>query len=224
MTSDESSTPPNEVTSEAPTSASPSKSRSFSHCSTAGFRKIEATSFVSPKWVPQLADAAEVMAAIFIFGHVDACFPICPAQLLLAEDQPVGAIVHQIGGDNDFDGFFATFRFNDGAVFAIEQAVIFNASLFAFKARFGIPGLYVDPALINSGRIAGRQGEPVGSIQRDLFDHVGELGFGDIPGWPAELAHGDIAIFCGLRKARRHARLIVISGRGTGSGQSGQEE
>jgi hydroxymethylglutaryl-CoA lyase len=30
----------------------------------AGFRKIEATSFVSPKWVPQLADAAEVMAAI----------------------------------------------------------------------------------------------------------------------------------------------------------------
>jgi len=30
----------------------------------AGFRKIEATSFVSPKWVPQMADAAEVMAAI----------------------------------------------------------------------------------------------------------------------------------------------------------------
>ncbi len=32
--------------------------------SRAGFRKIEATSFVSPKWVPQLADAAEVMAGI----------------------------------------------------------------------------------------------------------------------------------------------------------------
>ncbi|WP_102783917.1 hydroxymethylglutaryl-CoA lyase [Thalassospira sp. GB04J01] len=30
----------------------------------AGFTKIEATSFVSPKWVPQLADAAEVMAGI----------------------------------------------------------------------------------------------------------------------------------------------------------------
>lgn len=30
----------------------------------AGFKKIEATSFVSPKWVPQMADAAEVMAAI----------------------------------------------------------------------------------------------------------------------------------------------------------------
>lgn len=29
-----------------------------------GFSKIEATSFVSPKWVPQLADAAEVMAGI----------------------------------------------------------------------------------------------------------------------------------------------------------------
>ncbi|MDP0928589.1 hydroxymethylglutaryl-CoA lyase [Paracoccus onubensis] len=30
----------------------------------AGFRRIEVTSFVSPKWVPQLADAAEVMAGI----------------------------------------------------------------------------------------------------------------------------------------------------------------
>lgn len=32
--------------------------------SKAGFTKIEATSFVSPKWVPQLADAADVMAGI----------------------------------------------------------------------------------------------------------------------------------------------------------------
>jgi len=29
-----------------------------------GFRKIEAASFVSPKWVPQMADSAEVMAGI----------------------------------------------------------------------------------------------------------------------------------------------------------------
>ncbi|WP_165224854.1 hydroxymethylglutaryl-CoA lyase [Affinirhizobium pseudoryzae] len=29
-----------------------------------GFRRIEATSFVSPKWVPQMADAAEVMASL----------------------------------------------------------------------------------------------------------------------------------------------------------------
>ncbi len=29
-----------------------------------GFRRIEATSFVSPKWVPQMADAAEVMAGL----------------------------------------------------------------------------------------------------------------------------------------------------------------
>ena len=29
-----------------------------------GFRRIEAASFVSPKWVPQMADAAEVMAGI----------------------------------------------------------------------------------------------------------------------------------------------------------------
>ena len=32
--------------------------------SRAGFSHIEATSFVSPKWVPQLADAADVMAGI----------------------------------------------------------------------------------------------------------------------------------------------------------------
>ncbi|MDH3665465.1 MAG: hydroxymethylglutaryl-CoA lyase [Paracoccaceae bacterium] len=32
--------------------------------SAAGFRRIEATSFVSPKWVPQMADGAEVMAGI----------------------------------------------------------------------------------------------------------------------------------------------------------------
>lgn len=32
--------------------------------SRAGFRRIEVTSFVPPKWVPQMADAAEVMAGI----------------------------------------------------------------------------------------------------------------------------------------------------------------
>ena len=32
--------------------------------SACGFRRIEATSFVSPRWVPQLADAAEVMAGM----------------------------------------------------------------------------------------------------------------------------------------------------------------
>jgi hydroxymethylglutaryl-CoA lyase len=32
--------------------------------SAAGFRNIESTSFVSPKWVPQMADGAEVMASI----------------------------------------------------------------------------------------------------------------------------------------------------------------
>ena len=30
----------------------------------AGLKVIEATAFVSPKWVPQMADAAEVMAAL----------------------------------------------------------------------------------------------------------------------------------------------------------------
>ena len=32
--------------------------------STAGFARIEAAAFVSPRWVPQMADGAEVMGAI----------------------------------------------------------------------------------------------------------------------------------------------------------------
>ncbi|MBI2398254.1 MAG: hydroxymethylglutaryl-CoA lyase [Xanthomonadales bacterium] len=38
--------------------------------SAAGLRSIEATSFVSPKWIPQLADAAEVFAGIQKFEGV----------------------------------------------------------------------------------------------------------------------------------------------------------
>ncbi|MER9020045.1 hydroxymethylglutaryl-CoA lyase [Mesorhizobium sp. M0898] len=40
------------------------KTRLVDMLSDCGFRKIEATSFVSPKWVPQMADAAQVMACI----------------------------------------------------------------------------------------------------------------------------------------------------------------
>ena len=38
--------------------------------SAAGLRKIEVSSFVSPKWVPQMADAAEVLAGIDRFDGV----------------------------------------------------------------------------------------------------------------------------------------------------------
>lgn len=40
------------------------KVRLIDMLSAAGFAKIETTSFVSPKWVPQMADAADVMAGI----------------------------------------------------------------------------------------------------------------------------------------------------------------
>lgn len=42
----------------------PVKVELIDRLSAAGLASIEATSFVSPKWVPQLADGAEVMAAI----------------------------------------------------------------------------------------------------------------------------------------------------------------
>ncbi len=44
--------------------ATADKIRLVDMLSDCGFEKIEVTSFVSPKWVPQMADAAEVMAGI----------------------------------------------------------------------------------------------------------------------------------------------------------------
>lgn len=44
--------------------ASPIKIELIDRLSQAGFPNIEAVSFVSPKWVPQMADGAEVMAGI----------------------------------------------------------------------------------------------------------------------------------------------------------------
>ena len=44
--------------------ATEDKIRLVDELSECGFRKIEVTSFVSPKWVPQMADAADVMAGI----------------------------------------------------------------------------------------------------------------------------------------------------------------
>jgi hydroxymethylglutaryl-CoA lyase len=49
---------------ETPMVATDVKVRLIDLLSDAGFAAVEATSFVSPKWVPQLADAAEVMARI----------------------------------------------------------------------------------------------------------------------------------------------------------------
>ena len=44
-----------------------------------GLRRIEATAFVSPKWVPQMADAAEVMAALP--ARPDIAFPVLTPNL-----------------------------------------------------------------------------------------------------------------------------------------------
>ncbi len=46
------------------------KIRLVDELSDCGFQKIEVTSFVSPKWVPQMADAADVMAGIARNPHV----------------------------------------------------------------------------------------------------------------------------------------------------------
>ena len=48
----------------APALATSAKIALVDRLSACGFSKIEVTSFVSPQWVPQMADAAEVMAGI----------------------------------------------------------------------------------------------------------------------------------------------------------------
>jgi hydroxymethylglutaryl-CoA lyase len=55
----------------------------------AGLREIEATSFVSPKWVPQMADAADVMAGIA--RRVGVCYSVLTPNLKGFE----GALVSQ---------------------------------------------------------------------------------------------------------------------------------
>lgn len=50
------------------------KIRLVDRLSDCGFRKIEVTSFVSPKWVPQMADATEVMEGIY--RHPAICYAV----------------------------------------------------------------------------------------------------------------------------------------------------
>lgn len=42
----------------------------------AGVRKLEATSFVSPKWVPQMGDNADIMRAIAGDRHSEVCYSV----------------------------------------------------------------------------------------------------------------------------------------------------
>src|SRR5574340_37291 len=49
---------------EARTLATADKLALVSALAAAGLQRIEATSFVSPRWIPQLADAAEVVAGL----------------------------------------------------------------------------------------------------------------------------------------------------------------
>jgi len=42
----------------------------------AGLTHVEATSFVSPKWVPQMADHSEIMAAVTQLNHPNVSYPV----------------------------------------------------------------------------------------------------------------------------------------------------
>jgi len=42
----------------------------------AGLSHVEATSFVSPKWVPQMGDHAEVLSAVLKLGHQNVSYPV----------------------------------------------------------------------------------------------------------------------------------------------------
>ena len=42
----------------------------------AGIKKLEATSFVSPKWVPQMADNSALLEALAPTRHADVCYSV----------------------------------------------------------------------------------------------------------------------------------------------------
>jgi len=55
--------------------------------SSAGFRRIECASFVSPKWVPQMAGSAEVLAGIDRADRRDCNFRVRVGRVLKGEYQ-----------------------------------------------------------------------------------------------------------------------------------------
>jgi hydroxymethylglutaryl-CoA lyase len=59
--------------------ATETKIELIKHLADAGLRVIEATSFVSPKWVPQMADNAAVMQGIT--RHPAAVYPVLTPNL-----------------------------------------------------------------------------------------------------------------------------------------------
>lgn len=62
--------------------ATPIKVQLIQKLAAAGLRNIEATSFVSPKWVPQLADGAEVMSQLSNLAWQDQMrFPVLAPNL-----------------------------------------------------------------------------------------------------------------------------------------------
>ena len=70
----------------------------------AGLQRVEATSFVSPKWVPQLADAAEVLAAVGpdALPRLRVLIPN-PRGLELAMEHGVGNVLVTVGATESFN-------------------------------------------------------------------------------------------------------------------------
>merc|ERR1719369_1706550 len=54
----------------------PVKVEFISRLASAGLKHVEATSFVSPKWVPQMSDHREVMSAITSLPHHSVSYPV----------------------------------------------------------------------------------------------------------------------------------------------------
>merc|ERR1719281_445871 len=54
----------------------------ISKLASAGLTHVEATAFVSPKWVPQMADHRDVLSTVTQMGHSGVTFPVLTPNIL----------------------------------------------------------------------------------------------------------------------------------------------
>ncbi|MEM6621994.1 MAG: hydroxymethylglutaryl-CoA lyase [Pseudomonadota bacterium] len=103
------------------------KIRLVNQLSQCGFTKIEVASFVSPKWVPQMADGADVMAGISRHAGVSYT-AICPN--LKGYERAKDAQVEAVGVFGSASDGFSRANVNSSMEEALERAIpIIHAAL-----------------------------------------------------------------------------------------------
>lgn len=110
-----------------------------------GFHKIEVTSFVSPKWVPQMADAAEVLAGLSRAPGVSYAALKVMRTLEELEASPSSRQIHMRALDNDYEFHKRIVDFQRNEIFSRYYSL--NAArLRLFRINLGEPLARLDTA------------------------------------------------------------------------------